>query len=94
MLTNSAPFVNTFKNKSFFFRPDIIISLRESLPFGAFGKDFYEKSQVFHSLRGLFAVGDVRNSPFRQVVTACADGAVAAHYAGMLVDELKGEAYI
>ncbi len=51
-------------------------------------------SRMETSLRGLFAVGDVRNSPFRQVVTACADGAVAAHYAGMLVDELKGEAYI
>ncbi len=46
------------------------------------------------SLKGLFAVGDVRNSPFRQIVTACADGAVAAHYAGILVDEIKGETYI
>lgn len=45
------------------------------------------------SLRGLFAVGDVRTSPFRQVVTACSDGAVAAHYAGILVDEIKGETY-
>lgn len=51
-------------------------------------------SHMMTSLQGLFAVGDVRTSPFRQVVTACADGAIAAHYAGMLVDELKGEAYI
>ena len=27
---------------------------------------------------GVFAAGDVRNTPLRQVVTACADGAVAA----------------
>ena len=50
-------------------------------------------SHMMTSLRGLFAVGDVRTSPFRQVVTACSDGAVAAHYAGILVDEIKGETY-
>ncbi len=30
------------------------------------------------SIPGLYAAGDVRNTPLRQVVTACADGAVAA----------------
>ena len=33
------------------------------------------------SLPGLYAVGDVRATPFRQVVTAVSDGAVAAHCA-------------
>ena len=30
---------------------------------------------------GIFAVGDVRNTPLRQVITACADGAVAVNAA-------------
>ncbi|MBR7112009.1 MAG: thioredoxin-disulfide reductase [Clostridia bacterium] len=33
------------------------------------------------NLEGVFAVGDVRTKPFRQIVTATADGAVAAHFA-------------
>jgi len=37
-------------------------------------------SQMETSLPGIFAVGDVRNTPLRQVITAVADGAVAAMY--------------
>ena len=33
------------------------------------------------NIEGLFAVGDVRNTPLKQVITAAADGAVAATYA-------------
>ena len=33
------------------------------------------------SMPGIFAIGDVRNTPLRQVITAVADGAVAAVYA-------------
>ena len=33
------------------------------------------------NISGVFAAGDVRNTPLRQVVTACADGAIAATYA-------------
>ena len=33
------------------------------------------------NIRGVYAVGDVRTKALRQVVTACADGAVAVHYA-------------
>ena len=46
------------------------------------------------SIKGLYAVGDVRNTPFRQLITAAADGAVAAHCASAYIDDLKGEAYI
>lgn len=33
------------------------------------------------SLPGLYAAGDVRNTPLRQIVTACADGAIAGNTA-------------
>jgi thioredoxin reductase (NADPH) len=42
---------------------------------------------------GLYAVGDVRASPFRQLVVAAGEGAVAAHVAGQYIDEHKGEQY-
>lgn len=45
------------------------------------------------NIPGLFAVGDVRVTPFRQIVTSCSDGAVAAHAASQYIDELRGAAY-
>lgn len=41
------------------------------------------------NLPGVFAVGDVRTKVLRQVVTAAADGAVAAHYAEEYLAETK-----
>jgi len=41
------------------------------------------------NIQGLYAAGDVRADAFRQVVTAAADGAVAAHNASKYIDEIK-----
>ncbi|GBU28620.1 thioredoxin reductase [Treponema sp. R8-4-B8] len=41
------------------------------------------------NIPGLYAAGDVRSGAFRQVVTAAADGAVAAHNASENIDEKK-----
>lgn len=41
------------------------------------------------SVEGVFAVGDVRNTPLRQVITAAADGAVGAVYAVKYLETLK-----
>jgi len=45
------------------------------------------------SAGGIFACGDCISKSLRQVVTACGDGATAAHSASLHVDELKGQAY-
>jgi thioredoxin reductase (NADPH) len=45
------------------------------------------------SAGGVFACGDCRNTPLRQVVTACGDGATAAVSAQHYIEALKGEAY-
>lgn len=41
------------------------------------------------SLPGVFAVGDVRTKPLRQIVTATADGAVAAHFAQAYLEQAE-----
>ena len=45
------------------------------------------------SAAGIFACGDCTAKRFRQVVTACGDGATAAYSAQIYVENLKGEAY-
>ncbi len=45
------------------------------------------------SAAGVFAAGDCRAKPFRQVVTAAGDGANAIHSAELYVDALKGRTY-
>jgi thioredoxin reductase (NADPH) len=42
---------------------------------------------------GLYAAGDVRATPFRQLVVAAGEGAIAAHSAVAYIDELRGRAY-
>lgn len=41
------------------------------------------------SIGGVFAVGDVRNTPLRQVITAASDGAIGAVYAVKYIEALK-----
>jgi thioredoxin reductase (NADPH) len=41
------------------------------------------------SMPGVFAVGDVRATPFRQVVVSAGDGAIAAHCASMYIDSIR-----
>ncbi|MDR0323694.1 MAG: thioredoxin-disulfide reductase [Treponema sp.] len=41
------------------------------------------------NISGLFAAGDVRSGAFRQVVTAAADGAMAAHKAAEYIDGIN-----
>jgi thioredoxin reductase (NADPH) len=43
--------------------------------------------------KGLYAVGDVRNTVFRQLVTAASDGSIAAHCASEYIDEIEGKEY-
>lgn len=46
-------------------------------------------SNMQTSLEGVFAAGDVRNTPLRQVITAASDGAVAACSAVKYVEQIK-----
>ena len=80
---------------------DAVFVFVGSIPQSALAADA-RKDEVGHlitddrmqtSVAGLFAVGDVRSSNFRQLITAASDGAIAAHSASQHIDELKGEAY-
>lgn len=44
-------------------------------------------------VKGLYAAGDVRATPFRQLVVAAGEGAVATHCASLRIDAIKGQAY-
>jgi len=45
------------------------------------------------NIPGLYAVGDVRATPFRQLVVAASEGAIAAHASSQYIDALRGKAY-
>lgn len=45
------------------------------------------------SVKGLFCAGDVRAKPFRQIVTAASDGAIAVKAALDYIEELNQESY-
>jgi len=41
------------------------------------------------SEEGIFVIGDVKGHPFKQIITAAADGAIAAHYADAYITSLS-----
>ncbi len=43
------------------------------------------------SVPGIFAAGDIRAKPFRQIITAASDGAIAAHSAAEYISNLKAD---
>lgn len=45
------------------------------------------------SISGIFAAGDVRQKDFRQVVSACSDGALSYFSAQHYLDKIKGKIY-
>ncbi|MEK6590675.1 MAG: thioredoxin-disulfide reductase [Nitrospinota bacterium] len=45
------------------------------------------------SIKGVYAAGDCRNTPLRQVATAVGDGAIAAVMAEEYISNLEGKAY-
>jgi thioredoxin reductase (NADPH) len=45
-------------------------------------------------IAGLYAAGDVRSTPFRQLVVSAGEGAVATHCATLRIDAIKGQAYV
>lgn len=58
--------------------------LKETVELNDAGYIITDKNMATN-VSGLFAVGDVRDTVLRQVVTACADGAIAAQSAGRYV---------
>ena len=60
----------------------------EGLEFDANGYIITDQNMT-SSVPGLFAAGDVRASPFRQVVVAAGEGAVAAHKAAEYLDRFE-----
>ncbi|MDR2662900.1 MAG: FAD-dependent oxidoreductase [Treponema sp.] len=74
-------------------------SIPQTAPVKDLGLQFDEAGSVITNqnmetaVPGLFAAGDVRAGPFRQVVVAAGEGAVAAHRAAAYLDSLKGVHY-
>jgi len=46
------------------------------------------------SIKGVYAIGDVRQTPLRQVITAAADGAIAAVSAIKYLEEIESEVLV
>jgi thioredoxin reductase (NADPH) len=67
-------------------------SLAPELPMDEAGNIITDQ-RMASALPGLFCAGDVRSTPFRQLVVAAGEGAIAAHSAAQYIDEIQGQAY-
>jgi len=80
---------------------DAVFIFAGTIPQSALGKELGVKldeggciivdQKMGTNVSGFYAVGDIRNNAFRQVVTAAADGAIAAHNAADYIDESKNK---
>lgn len=57
------------------------------------GGNIITSQEMETSTPGLFAAGDVRATPFRQLIVAAGEGAIAAHCASQYIDKQEGNAY-
>lgn len=73
--------------------PYIGISPNTELLSGQLNQDKYgfiiTDTTMATSVDGVYAIGDVRNTPLRQVVTAASDGAIGATYALRYIEQTK-----
>ena len=73
--------------------PYIGISPNTELFSGQLNEDKYgfiiTDTTMATSVDGVYAIGDVRNTPLRQVVTAASDGAVGATYALRYIEQME-----
>lgn len=67
-------------------------ALVETLPKDQLGH-IEASEEMETSIPGMFVAGDIRSKPFRQIVTATADGTIAALKAGEYVRDLHNEVY-
>lgn len=58
------------------------------------GDGYFITDENMHTkIDGLYVAGDLRAKSFRQIVTACSDGAIAAHEAQIYISECRNEVY-
>jgi thioredoxin reductase (NADPH) len=98
---NSVVLYNNIENKTYEEHFDAVFVFIGSIPQTALvpeaekdeGGYVITDQTMLSSIQGLYAVGDVRSTPFRQLVVAAGEGAVASHSAANYIDELQGQAY-
>lgn len=86
---NSVTLFNKKENKESSFKCDGVFVFIGSVPSTDFAKNvlhlnkwgYIKTDETMKAEEGIFACGDCRENTFKQVVVACGEGAIAAHYA-------------